>query len=133
MNMKADQFCYWLQGYFELAGANHVIADMDVATVHIIKNHLRLVAKVEPRHKNLFVDWLVLKLAAINTSATALLDSCRPVLSSEEVDAIRTHLANQFRHDIDNSYGGDKVELQAVHDGQEHNLFHQDSGGAYRC
>lgn len=37
--MKASEFCYWLQGYFELAQTNHVTRDQ----VDVIKRHLALV------------------------------------------------------------------------------------------
>ncbi len=116
--MRANEFCYWLQGYFELGGANHVIDNMDVATAHIIKAHLRIVAKVEPRHRNMFVDWLVMQLASVDTSDKALRDSCAIAVDKDGVDQIRNYLATQFKHDIDLSYSGDAKDLQAIHDGK---------------
>lgn len=59
--MTSRDFCYWLQGYFEIAGAGHFTIDQTV----VVKRHLALV----------------------------------------------------FKHEIDPSYGGDPVELQAIHDG----------------
>ena len=38
--MKADQFCYWLQGYFELTESD---GDLSSEQVEIIQNHLNLV------------------------------------------------------------------------------------------
>jgi hypothetical protein len=37
--MKADQFCYWLQGLFELSNST----TLDAKQVEMIKNHLKLV------------------------------------------------------------------------------------------
>lgn len=37
--MKAVEFCYWLQGYFELSGGK----DLDVVQVETIKKHLNMV------------------------------------------------------------------------------------------
>jgi hypothetical protein len=91
---------------------------MNVATVAVVKAHLRLVAKIEPRHRNLFVDWLVMRLSSVDTSDKALKDSNHAALDAEAVDQIRTYLAAQFKHVIDLSYGGDAKDLQATHDGK---------------
>jgi hypothetical protein len=37
--MKTENFCYWLQGMFELTGSEELTKDQ----VRIIKNHLNLV------------------------------------------------------------------------------------------
>ena len=37
--MKTSEFCYWLQGYFELSNTN----ELSKSQVDIIKNHLNLV------------------------------------------------------------------------------------------
>lgn len=37
--MKSRDFCYWLQGYFELANPTNV----DGATLMVIRNHLNMV------------------------------------------------------------------------------------------
>lgn len=37
--MKPENFCYWLQGYFELSWSNELTQDQ----VNTIKNHLNLV------------------------------------------------------------------------------------------
>lgn len=39
--MKADHFCYWLQGFFELSRS----AELTPVQVQAIKNHLALVFK----------------------------------------------------------------------------------------
>lgn len=37
--MKANEFCYWLQGHFELNSSN----ELTLEQVQIIKNHLNMV------------------------------------------------------------------------------------------
>jgi len=41
--MKATEFCYWLQGYFELDDAAGPGTRLSEAQVEVIKNHLALV------------------------------------------------------------------------------------------
>ena len=46
--MKAVEFCYWLQGFFEIRDANRVIAPgISESQVTTIKTHLALVFKHE--------------------------------------------------------------------------------------
>lgn len=46
--MTSRDFCYWLQGYFEVSGITHV-GEKEIA---IIKNHLNMVFKheIDPSH-----------------------------------------------------------------------------------
>ncbi len=39
--MKAHNFCYWLQGYFELTGLNQ--QELTVSQIKTIKKHLEMV------------------------------------------------------------------------------------------
>lgn len=41
--MKSTEFCYWLQGFFELSETN----SLSERQTEIIKNHLKLVFKYE--------------------------------------------------------------------------------------
>ena len=41
--MNQTEFCYWLQGYFELTGADATNAPISPNQVQVIKNHLNLV------------------------------------------------------------------------------------------
>lgn len=41
--MNTIDFCFWLQGYFEISGSNEISADQ----VKIIQDHLNLVFKHE--------------------------------------------------------------------------------------
>ena len=38
--MQPNEFCYWLQGFFELSGANIALNDSQIA---VVKEHLQLV------------------------------------------------------------------------------------------
>ena len=42
--MKSSEFCYWLQGFFELSDKQF---DLTTSQVNIIKNHLNLVFRHE--------------------------------------------------------------------------------------
>jgi hypothetical protein len=54
--MKSRDFCYWLQGYFEIAGENVVQPAMALSPdqVSMIKRHLAMVFKheIDPSHGN---------------------------------------------------------------------------------
>lgn len=41
--MKATEFCYWLQGYFEVAGLTGNSLSLTPAQVEMIKRHLAMV------------------------------------------------------------------------------------------
>lgn len=45
--MTSRDFCYWLQGYFEVADADNLGISMTDKQVQMIKNHLSLVFKHE--------------------------------------------------------------------------------------
>jgi hypothetical protein len=117
--MKAVEFCYWLQGYFELSeeGEPRALTSKQIACV---KAHLALVAKVDPAHDNMFVEWL-----------GGYLDM-PPDMS--RFAKIKRMLASQFQHVVDPSYGGDKEVLQSIHDGSS--VFAADGNpkpGVLRC
>ncbi len=48
--MTSREFCYWLQGFFELEGP----AEIDYDTLQIIKSHLAMVFKheIDPSYPN---------------------------------------------------------------------------------
>ena len=99
--MKAVEFCYWLQGYFELSDGLDATA-LQAKQVACIRAHLALVATVDPNHENMFVEWLGSFLSnPPHATGTA---------------RIRRMLAAQFQHVIDPSYSGDKATLQGIHD-----------------
>ena len=47
--MYSQDFCYWLQGYFEISGAE----ELNKEQIEIIKNHLNLVFRheIDPQHE----------------------------------------------------------------------------------
>lgn len=108
--MTAREFCYWLQGWFELGGG--VTGSFGSEQVRMIRAHIDLVKTVDAKHSNLFVAWLDMRLRGANE-----LD----VGGTAEVQRL---LGAQFKHEIDPSYGGNQQSLTAVHGGRP---------DAYRC
>ena len=103
--MKANEFCYWLQGYFEICEAQNMDADkisLKPSGIECIKSHLELVKQVEPEHSNMFVAWLTERLQ--HTSELNTIE-------------LRRFLNSQFQHVIDPSYGQDQKELNKIHSG----------------
>ena len=52
VNMKASEFCYWLQGFFEVAGAGGSDLELTSGQISVIERHLALVFKhdLDPQH-----------------------------------------------------------------------------------
>jgi hypothetical protein len=50
--MTSRDFCYWLQGYFELQSNQQRVSSMSLEQVEIIKKHLAMVFKheIDPSH-----------------------------------------------------------------------------------
>ncbi len=110
--MKAVEFCYWLQGYFEMASAaGRPVDHLDTGEVKCIRAHLALVKKADPKHSNAFVLWLDLMMR----SAVSASPSGGDGTWFSSAEAIRATLAAQFEHVIDKSYGGDQKELGELH------------------
>ncbi len=104
--MNARDFCYWLQGAFEIADCKSMTAEQ----VAMLKAHLALVERLDPAHDNTFVAFLSVRLNGVQA------------LSTKDTEAIRRFLAAQFKHEIDPSYAGDKATLQKIHDGGDGKL-----------
>jgi len=113
--MKQDQFCFWLQGHFEL----NPEAGIEGNQLTQIRAHLELVKKcsVDKRKNPVpisgFCAWLD---GALDLAPTYVIDDITKVLP-EAVEAIKNKLNDEFQHVIDPQMPGDKEELQAVHDG----------------
>lgn len=112
--MKANEFCYWLQGHFELKEG--VDNQFSPAQIECVGNHLALVEKVEGSLSG-FPAWLH---AAMDVQKR--MESPKGTVSSGDErfwGAVQRKLAEAFVHEIDPTYGGDPAELQAIHDGKK--------------
>jgi len=99
--MTNREFCYWLQGFFELSKSN----SLDTNQVVSIRNHLDLTRKVDKK-LNEFPSWL-----------EGFLDSCYEGLTLEATEKVRAKLNAAFKHEIDPTYPGDQAELNDIHSG----------------
>ena len=104
--MKAVEFAYWLQGYFELSigGATSVVpVVLSEKQIQIIKNHLALVREVD--RDNSFTSWLNGILEAIELGLK---------IDEKATAKIQEHLNNCFQHEIDPTYKGDSKKLAEI-------------------
>lgn len=107
--MKATEFCYWLQGLFELADP-HTLTKQQV---ECISKHLALTEALarddSPAAVRQFTAWLRVSMDWLDGSVP------------EQVLKVRTKLAECFAHAIDKQYGPD-AHLDVIHDGQPPHL-----------
>lgn len=100
--MTTVEFCYWLQGLFELAQPRVLSA----AQVECIKRHLALSEAVKgddsPRQVKEFCAWLKTSIEWLNPS------------DPEHVQKVQFKLDQCFAHVIDKMYGEDG-KLNAIH------------------
>lgn len=96
--MNNFNFCYWLQGYFELSESNSVPKE----TVSVIQEHLAI---VQPKN-GVFCSWLEGYLDMVGVDAW----------SEEVTKKIRAKLSNEFLTLIDPSYPkNEQEELHRLH------------------
>lgn len=69
--MTAEQFTYWLQGFFELSGAT----TLNEQQVKVVKDHIALVMKKEPPVSNTVTYIPNIKLYPTNNYSTVTQDS----------------------------------------------------------
>lgn len=105
--MKAQEFAYWLQGYFEIAEP----ATVELSKIEIIKKHLSLVFefdKVNSHIKN-FCYRLSGMLAIQRINGQCLDEDTTALIKSE--------LSSLFAHSIDPTYGNEVVQnkLNQIH------------------
>ena len=99
--MTTREFCYWLQGFFELIGEQ--IPTLSERRAQCIKNHLDLALKVDTADsptRDYCVEMKAFLTWAGANPPTAMM--CRK-------------LNDLFSHAIDPSYPGDQQELNALH------------------
>lgn len=105
--MKAENFLYWLQGYFELTSERDVL---DRTQVQIIDNHMILVFEKNPEPTEVgleFVIWL-----------RGFLDFNRGnQLEIANVNTLREKLNKFFLHVVDPLDGGQEIQdkLNEIH------------------
>lgn len=115
--MHTNEFCYWLQGYFELT--REATVRFDDKQVELVRKHLDLVREVEGKLTD-FTAWL----DGVLDSYELLLDPNRTTDTDEARDKtmgmIKTRLGSKFKHDIDPSYGPENVQevLDGIHNTQ---------------
>lgn len=119
--MKRENFCYWLQGHFELQDHFNEESRADPAKnqfltpgqVKCVKSHVQLHLECSQRNNEEpgpFISWLDGALIHFEH------------LPSEKQEALvlemRKRLNSIFVHVIDPAMPGDKPSLQAIHDGK---------------
>ncbi len=102
--MYAREFCYWLQGAFEIIGADSLNAQQR----NCIAKHLELVGATpqqdQPAQAISFCGWL-----------SGVIDTIPDTEQSSVIAKIRVRLANVFEHAIDPTYKADAKKLMQIH------------------
>jgi hypothetical protein len=118
--METNEFFYWLQGFFELTGAD--VPPLSDWQIECIIRHDRLVAAQSGRRGEQMIKIGVM----LEAMRDGLID--RP----KGTEAVRKMVAHQFQHVIDPQAGDaeQQAKLNAIHD-----LGHVDpkTGAVYRC
>lgn len=118
--MKASEFCYWLQGYFEIkvkGSANCLMKEQ----VEVIEKHLKLVSIHDP------IDGKAKQFCQSLQGLVAFIGVNE--ITSSQTAKIREKLGQVFLHEIDPSY---PVEQQEALN-QAHVGIFDDPAAGYRC
>jgi len=126
--LKAESFCYWCQGHFEIGGPG--VTKLTSQQIVTIKVHLKLVNAHDPNTTIEFIKWLP---EAINV----LVDG-NGAISGAELDLVKKRLASVFTHVIDPSHGPQEHQnlLNDIHkESQPSNSLGwlTDGDSTYRC
>lgn len=105
--MKTNEFCYWLQGFYEL---NVNVDEMTTIQLGLLKGHLNLCEKNEGELKG-FPLWLKGFLRGLDLSAGEELKTLNRV-SVREIEIV---LATYFKNVIDHTYEKTAEELRQEH------------------
>lgn len=92
--MNSKNFCFWLQGYFEITGSGPG-ETLEPEQVQTIERHLNLVFAVEPNTENPFCKWLREALVLVS----------KGTIGEHGVAIIRERLNLCFKHVIDPKMG----------------------------
>jgi len=104
--MRTNEFCYWLQGFFEL---NMHVDSLSEMQLKLIRGHLRLVTETEKQLSGfpLWLDGFLKGLDCGNGSMIAL--------NKKPTNEIEEELAKFFKNVIDNSYSVPADQLRQAH------------------
>ena len=114
--MLSQQFCYWLQGSFELNES----LEFNTQETQIIKSHLDLVFKNDPR-PNQFCQFLNGYFIFSKTEE----------LDKEVTSFIKEDLRQTFKNEIDPSYP--KNEQQKLNEIHNHRNIEHPSSSIVKC
>ena len=111
--MKTIEFCYWLQGYFELRDNGSALTHKQL---ECIAKHIKLVQEVEGKLAGSIVHWISGLIDGINTSES-LPEELQSEILANTTELIRARLHEVFQHDIDNTYGDKAIldKLNKIH------------------
>src|SRR5689334_8900690 len=104
--MTNKEFCYWLQGYFEISQEVVLTENKLISIANSLKNIS------EPF--NIFREWLADVVSFLSS------EKYRPALLALFLPTIRDQLNSIFHHVIDNSYDRQVTleEAKKIHDGE---------------
>ena len=107
--MKEFEFCYWLQGYFEIAKSRGEEIKLTEAGLECINRHLGLV-RIHEGHLGSFTAWL----QGVIDAGAGMNDNGE--VSADVIDKITTQLGSMFKHEIDPSYpSNQQSQLSQTH------------------
>lgn len=133
--MTPRDFCYWLQGYFELGEMDdRLIFELSFEQTQSVINHLKLVHECNPKLDikdkcNSFM-YVLKGFFESHTAANANF-----TLRGEDLEFVRDTLEDIFAHVIDPTHGTpeQQAELKKIHDGNPHLDPAKNPGGLMRC
>jgi len=98
--MTPRDFCYWLQGYFELSGKD--LKELNDEQIGIISSHLQMVFAYNTDPKGEGTDFCYIMLGYLQINRKRKFD----------VKYIQSELNKCFKHEIDPIYGDESMQNQ---------------------
>jgi len=119
--MKARDFIYFTQGYFEIAEASNTPSTLSLDQAKILKDNIQ---KIDKSFNPDFIEQQCLNTVSFIGGVLAILDM-QASPTSEKLDniskIIQTKLNETFVHSVDPSYEGNQKDFQDIHDGEKKN------------